>query len=263
MLGTSRLFVLFVALLFGCAAQAGDVVMTLSATGEIEIGPDGRVLSHRLDDSLQAPIAAAIARNVETWTFEPVIEDGRPVIAVTRMHLTLEAIEQSRDAVALRVARVWFGDTWKAESVTPPRYPGNAVRARVEAQVVIAIKLDPEGRVVEAHPYQTSFAAGADGRVAKRYRSAFEQASLSAVRTWKYAPIPGQRGVQMALVPITFLIGRDAASWSAWTPGPITPAPWQDDRAGESAALPKAGEGVALATDERIRLKTDAVGSLL
>lgn len=267
MTGLPRLIALFAALLVAVAANASGRVATLSASGQLEIGPDGRVLSHRIDERVQAPVATAIARTLDSWNFEPVLEDGRPVIAVTRMHLTIEAIERSADEVALRVKDVWFGDSLKLAETRPPRYPIDALRAGLAAQVIMALRLDEAGRVVDAHPYQTSFAPGVSSQQARRFRSRFENVSLEAVRHWRYSAELGKPGGATVLAPITFTIQRTEQNhrpghWSVWEPGEIVPPPW---KTGQTASLSAHSltEGTAMLADERIRLLTDAGGSVL
>jgi len=262
-----RLLALVAGLALGFAAHAGGIVATLSASGELEIGPDGRVLTHSIDESLQPPVAAAIARTLESWTFEPVIEDGRPVIAVTRMHLTIEAIEKSCDAVELRLRDVWFGDSLTLSDTKPPRYPTDALRAGLGAQVILALRLDEQGQVVAAHPYQTSFAPGVSGREAKRFRPRFERASIEAARHWRYSAVASRPGGATVLAPITYTLHPAGqrpgkAQWSVWVPGEIVPPPWKSEQAAP-ADTPSLAEGTAMLADERIRLVTDAVGSVL
>lgn len=261
----------FLAALLACllafSVHADDVLVTLDASGEIEIGPDGRVIAHRLDDRLREPVARAIARTVETWTFEPVLEDGKPVIAVTRMHLVIEAIEQSKDAVALRLKHVWFGDQLTRVESKAPRYPTDAIRARLDAHVVLALRLDETGRVVDAHPFRTSFAPGVTDGVAKRFRPRFEKACVEAALHWRYDADVSRPGGVTVFAPVVYTIDRGGqrgtqGRWLAWEPGEALQPPWLSAHA-VGTDTPALAEGTAMLADERIRLKTDAVGSLL
>ncbi len=262
-----RLIAALLACLLAFSVHADDVLVTLDARGEIEIGPDGRVIAHRLDDRLRAPVARAIARTIDTWTFEPVLEDGKPIIAVTRMHLVIEAIEQSTDAVALRLKHVWFGDQLKQVESKAPRYPTDALRAGLDAHVVLALRLDETGRVVDAHPFRTSFAPGVTDGTAKRFRSRFEKASVEAALHWRYAAEVSRPGGVTVYAPVVFTISRNGLSgtkgrWLAWEPGEAVQPPWLSAHT-VGTYTPALAEGTAMLADERIRLKTDAVGSLL
>jgi hypothetical protein len=262
-----RFLAFFLACLLACTARADEVLITLDASGEIEIGPDGRVVAHRLDQNLRAPVAKAIARNIETWTFEPVLEDGKPVIAVTRMHLVIEAIEQSKDAVALRLKHVWFGDQLTLVESKAPRYPTDAIRARLDAHVVLALRLDEEGRVVDAHPFRTSFAPGVARKVANRFRPRFEKVSVEAARQWRYSAEVSRPGGITVYAPVTFVIDRTGqrgteGRWLAWEPGDAVPPPWLSAETVHTDS-PALAEGKAMLADERIRLVSDPVGNLL
>lgn len=257
--------VLFTGISLASPARAGEMVATLSASGQIEIGADGKVRSHRLDERVPPSVAEAISRAVDNWTFEPIIEDGRPVIAVTRMHLLVEAVEHSGDTLALRLGRVWFGDEVVPTKTRAPVYPVDAVAARVSAQVVRALRLDEEGKVIDAHPWQTNFAKGTSARNAKRYRRSFERASVDAARTWRYSPaISGPGGVTI-LAPVQYSLaaeGRLPGEWVQVTPGEVVPPPW----GWEPPATLDGGspaDGFARIEDRRIRLLGDPTGSVL
>lgn len=246
------------------AANAADVVATLSASGQIEIGPDGKVLSHRIDERVPASVAEAISRSVARWTFEPIIEDGRPVIAVTRMHLRVEAVEHSGDELALRIGQVWFGDEVRPIKTRAPVYPSDAIGARVGAQVMLALRLDEEGNVVDAHPWQTSFAKGTRGRDAKRFRRSFERASVEAARQWRFRPdISGPGGVTI-LVPLRYAVGVNGypSEWVQLVPGEIVPPPWAWE-APPATDAPFLADATTRREDHRIRLLGNPVGAVL
>lgn len=246
------------------SARAASVVGALHASGEIRIGPDGRVLSHALSDHVPRPVAEAISRSIATWIFEPVTEDGVPVIAETRMHLTIEALEHSRDELALRVGQVWFGDELVPEMTRAPVYPERAIERGVGARVLLALRLQPDGRVLDAHPYQTSFAKGTDRRLANRLRRDFERASVAAARTWHYAPeLVASLGPSL-LVPVQYSLHREPptqASWFLFDPGEIVPPPWPFDPSGVAGRSSLEG-GRAVREDPRIRLHTEVAGTM-
>jgi hypothetical protein len=259
----SRLLTLIAGLVLCQFAWAGEVVAILSASGKIQIGPDGKVLSHQIDVKVPASVAEAISRNLATWTFEPILEDGRPVIAETRVNLSIEAVEHSADEVALRLKRVWFGDEAIASRTKSPSYPIGALQRGIQAQVTVALRLDEEGRVVEAHPYQTRFATDVNPRLAKRYRASFERATLKAAREWQYSADISRPGGVTLLAPITYSIGVDGRmDWLILGEGEIVPPPWPMDgpMPSDIEALPNGG---AMLADQRIRLTRDPVGPLL
>lgn len=259
----SRLIALLAGLVLCQFAWAGEVVATLSASGKIRIGPDGKVLSHQIDEKVPAAVAEAISRNVATWTFEPILEDGKPVIAETRVHLGIEAIEHSADEVALRFASVWFGDLATAVRQKAPRYPMGAPEQGIQAQVMLALRLDEDGRVIDAHAYRTRFAKDVSPRMAARYRARFERASIEAARQWQYSAEISKPGGVTVFAPIGYtLMFGEQSDWLVLGPGEIVPPPWPMDgpMPSEVETLPNGG---AMLADQRIRLTRDPVGPLL
>lgn len=161
----SRKFVLGLSLMLGCAtawAQKGPAVLEMNAEGEVQIAPDGSVSDYRLQSKLGSPISDVIDRNVRGWHFQPVIIDGRAVIARTAMHIALKAepVDGKTDGYTLRIASVRFGEM-KAAHVKPPRYPTVAIRAHVGGKVMLAARLDADGKVTDVQVYQTSLDARA------------------------------------------------------------------------------------------------------
>ena len=72
-------------------AQTTAPVLDLEAEGEVQIAPDGKVSDYRLTSSLTPAVATVVDRSVRSWSFEPIVVDGKPVVAKTAMHLALKA----------------------------------------------------------------------------------------------------------------------------------------------------------------------------
>lgn len=169
------------------ALAAGRTAATyeMVANGEVQIGPDGRVSDYRLKSELVPSVAELVNRSVRRWRFEPILQDGRPVIAKTglRIRLTAERAADDADKYVVRVAGVELGAPERSSGGEPPRYPDRAARAGLNAKVMLALRLDQTGRVVEAVPYQTSLGAGSRTEgAARKWRGIFEQASIAAAK---------------------------------------------------------------------------------
>jgi hypothetical protein len=146
-----------------------------------------------------------------------------------------------------------------------------AAKARLGAKVLLSVRLDNEGKVVDVQSYQTSLDARASSEnVAESWRKAFERASIAAARHWRYdvsETIGGKPVGTDALVPVIFSIsepGKHEGEWKAFVPGPVHPAPWMD--AGHLAADHDASglaDGQALSMSSRFRLKDDVMGKTL
>ena len=112
-----KILAVLLALALAPAVQAEETPATptvaptyeITASGDLEIGPDGRVHHYELDQSQPAPIEAALAKGIAQWRFAPVLVEGRPVIAVTRMRMRIAAEPIASGGYQLRVRNVWFG----------------------------------------------------------------------------------------------------------------------------------------------------------
>jgi hypothetical protein len=253
---------------------AGETLpeLEMSTVGEIVIGPDGSVTSHRLEAGLAPVVQALVDKNVKTWTFEPILSGGRAVSARTRMQLALSAVPDSDGNYVLKLENVWFGLPQARNLHRPPSYPNAAIKAGVGARVLVLARLDDEGNVTDVHPYQTSLDRrfGTEGRT-ERWRKQFERASLAAVKRWKFTPgesIGGQTLESSVLVPLSFRLYGDGSrpslgDWRAYHPGPITPAPWLNPESLASVDADRLDEGDVGALDSRFKLTSDVVGKTL
>jgi TonB family protein len=234
-------------------------------TGTIEVGPDGKVLDYRLEESLSDSVANAVGANIRSWQFEPVLVDDRPVIATTRLRLQLEAEAADDGDYRLRVANVWFGEPERPHAMAAPRYPRDAAAAGVGGKVVMVLRLDEEGNVADVHAEQTSLSIDPGSKRASRFARQLEQASLAAARDWKFRITEMVNGEQIGgsvRVPVTFQMGN--GRWASLMEGPRTPAPWVVDQAlagQDDDAVP--GEDDLQPLDSRFKLRTQVIGVVL
>lgn len=259
-------------------AQAAETAPTLemSAEGVVQIGVDGKVTDYRLESKLSPNVAALVDKAVRAWEFEPIVIDGSPVVAKTAMHLSLIAEPAgAKDHYRLRVTNVHFGaPRQRRDTVKPPHYPIEAVQAHLGAKVLLAVRLDDSGKVVDAKPYQTSLDLRANSEFqAEKWRRVFESASLEAARNWHYdlsETINGKAVATKALVPIVFNV-REAGTpppapgtWKAYVPGPVHDVPWLDHHdVADQHELDALADGEGLALESRFRLRDDVVGKTL
>ena len=254
------------------AKEPAPLEYATSIAGEIVIDPAGEVRSWSMDDGLAPRLAQLVQRNVEQWSFEPILVEGKPVTAKTRMRLALLARPRADGSYELRVENVYFGDAKARGEVVAPRYPRAAVMAGVQARVIVMAKVDEQGNVLDVHVYQTSLSLK---RGTDRWRRLFEQASLDAARTSRYVPsdeIGGQRVGGTLTLPFTFEIAHgnsqkqlaaDMKRWRAFVPGPVSPAPWVDASATEALDTDELADGGAVALASPFRLKGDVIGKSL
>lgn len=246
------------------AMAAPPMTYEMDAVGEIEIGPDGAVKDYRLGGDLPQGVVQAVDSNVRRWKFEPILVDGRPVIATTRMRLALTAVPTEGDQFALKVTNVWFGEPGKRRTLAPPLYPPAMQRAYVEGKVSLIVKVDADGNVVDAMSEQTSLSKDVKGKTANRWRRMLEESSVAAARSWKFTPtekIDGEATPTLVRVPVVFSMG---GRWSGFVPGPIQPVPWLIRESTTSQAMRDTLEdGQMQPLDSRFKLARDVVGTTL
>lgn len=233
-------------------------------SGTIDVAKDGAVSGYTLDDKVKPAIRAAIDKNVRAWHFEPITVDGQAVAATTQMNLQLLALPLENGDYGLRVEKAWFGDPQRSNHMPAPAYPVDAARAGRQAKVVLVLRLDPQGNVVEAFPEQTSLDITPDGKKAEYWRKRFQEASIRAAKEWKFTiteKIDGHPIGGSVRIPISYALGQQG--WGKYVPGPINPIPWKSDAKVAETDISSLQDGQAQSIDSRFKLKTGIVGSML
>jgi hypothetical protein len=242
----------------------------MSADGAVQIAPDGHVSDYKLDGSLQPAVAALVKRAVLGWQFEPIVVDGKAVVAKTAMHLGLRAepVEGKDDQFSVHIDSINFGNPVRLDIGKLPHYPRAASGARLGAYVVLSGRLDESGKVAEVYPYQTSLDARASNeKQAEKWRREFETAAISAAKTWQYdltEIVGGRASGAYVVIPVRFLTSPSRTNrnekWRGYEAGPIHPAPWAANQG--QPLLAQAGDG-ATSTSSHFHLKDDVIGKAL
>jgi Gram-negative bacterial TonB protein C-terminal len=248
------------------AALAGDpgavrkqVEASMVVTGSIGVTQQGTVRAYTIDHPEKLPplIIDLIGKSVPRWTFQPVLRDGRPVVAKANMSLRLVARPTGDGKFEIAVRSAYFGDDShgiRQDKSTPPRYPKQAIRGRVEGTVYLALRVDREGNVADVAAQQVNLRVVAGDNEMKRWRDVFAKATVDAARAWTFTPAEASdhalyRDVR---VPVSYELSEGPIAkkpvygqWETYVPGPQEPVPWSDtDRmlTGGVDALP--GDGV-------------------
>lgn len=262
-----RYVMLLLLVIVGLAdAQAQD--MRLQVVGDLLIDADGRVADYRIDDETPAPIVTLLDRSVRGWTFEPTLREGQAVKVRTRLNLTLAARKRDAGGYLLQVEQIRFTGTRKAITQTPPRYPQEAARAGISGDVLMAARIDAQGKVLDVAPVQASLpyrrAKQADIELWGKY---FERSAAKTMREWVYEPADLQAGEgdTTIIIPISYRMeGAPAASegWSRAAAGPAQRIPWlsETDQQFDPSGL-KDNESIALGAQPII--KTPVLGKVL
>jgi len=250
--------------------------LEMSADGQIQIGPDGSVTDYRLDSKLPPAVAELVDKDVRRWQFEPILADGKPVVAKTAMHLGLRAepAGEAKDSYRMHIVEIRFGEPKRSGSMRPPHYPKEAVIAHLGARVMLAVRLGADGQATDVQAYQTSLDARPRSESdAEHWRAMFERASIDAAKSWRYnmtETVNGKTVGSSVLVPVVFsvhVLGSQSdapGTWKAYLPGPKHPAPWMDsDRLAATGDLSNLRDDEAVSLDSPFKLKDDVVGKAL
>lgn len=254
----TRIVALLVLLACAFAADAASraeirksVERSMLVTGTIDIGTDGAVIGHRVDQPEKLPefVRDLVAKAVPGFRFEPVKVDGRIVKARAKMGIRVIAKQLDNGNYGLRIGSASFGEDGgvKGETVTvvdqmtPPRYPRAAYLSGVEGSVYLVLKIDRQGKVVEAIDEQVNLVLIDKESIMQKYRKILAKAAIDAAKEWRYdvptrGPLAEDEFWSMR-VPVDFrLCGssdecKDMAQpaygvWEAYVPGPKTHVPW-------------------------------------
>ncbi|WP_266172146.1 energy transducer TonB [Dyella subtropica] len=263
------LCVMFSGLAFADGAYAVRKRMEASmvVTGSIVVAPDGSVRSYELDkpDQLPPAVVGLMRKATAEWRFGPVLRDGVAVAAKAKMSTRIVAKRQENGDYVARVAGTTFGEDLPEEQVSikkdqaRPRYPMEAVRARVAGTVYLLLRIDRDGKVADVSAEQVNLTVADDDNGMRVWRRVLADASIRAAREWTFnTPTSGPRvkdDYWIARVPVSYQVQAagtrvpdDYGHWQGYIPGPKEPVPWLakyrrpgDDEDNMADALPDDG----------------------
>ncbi|MBK8285351.1 MAG: hypothetical protein IPK97_10995 [Ahniella sp.] len=212
---------------------ADHEILRANGSGHLVIDPNGAVSELQFDQSFGKEIDPILRDRVQAWRFEPITKEGKPVNAKAHFQLTLQADFGDKSTGELRIVRADFVDPpveGKVESrtvVVPPRYPVEALKARLGAELIVLVKIDETGKVVELSG-QNSWLNGRKGSLSATRQDAamkaFIEATDKAVSQWQFPELAAQ-GKHFAEVPVLFTIGRPTV-WRQSYPVQFAKEPW-------------------------------------
>ncbi|TBR39784.1 MULTISPECIES: energy transducer TonB [Dyella] len=220
--------------------------------GTIVLNKDGTVASTSIDDEnvLGNALSDVVRKTAAQWRFDPVMQNGEPVIAKARMSVRLVARKNDSGDYNVRVKGAMFGESVDATKrrnlphLTSPAYPPAAVSAQLEATTYVALRLDKDGHVIDAVAEQVNLSQWGSERLMKEWRDVFAKAALAAARKWTVqrpddAP-PLNADTWTARIPVVFHItnlhtGRTRSIWQTYVPGPVDPIPWLEGKPARGA----------------------------
>ncbi|WP_231806920.1 TonB family protein [Stenotrophomonas sp. MMGLT7] len=252
----------------GPGAVRKQVESSMLLRGSIDLDRTGSVTEVALEqeDKLPQGVVDFVRGSVAQWKFEPVVRDGKPVLA--RAPVSLRVVAKKRDdgnyQVAIRhadfsvPAKDEDGESVTSKSMNPPRYPEAAYRSGFKGTVYLILKVGRDGRVEDVVAEQVNLRVIASENQMRIGRDLLARASVAAARRWSFVPpVRGDAANEpywTVRVPVNYAFHGDPESdaygkWSAYVPGPRQPVPWraQQDAPGFSPdTLAQAG-GVYMA----------------
>lgn len=159
-----------------------------SFTAEVTVHADGRADIGPLS-GVQGQLAALVEEEVARLDFVPALRSGSPATTSSTMTGYVRLLPADEETYALALSHVSLmplGSTPVKQ--TPPLYPRQMMRSGKEGAVEITLRVDAQGRVVEATTVMSTHAA-------------FEKAVRDAMRHWRFLPTSEET---VFTVPVSF-----------------------------------------------------------
>ena len=264
-------------------AARKHVESSMVVTGNLDIDRDGTVSAVSLDQEDLTDALSSFVRDAALhWIFEPVRDDEGNALAVRApMRVRLIARELEGDSVQVAIRSANFSPKYDPEDqsivrsteVKPPTYPRDALRARMSANTITAIKVGRDGSVEDVSTRQVNLLALTSEREMPRWRQKFAQASERAMRTWKFrVPTTGPQAdapYWIVAVPTHYRIKMPSGDksdrprgnlgkWETYLAGPLHPIPWLNPNDARNLASPDTlGDGgVYMDREDGLKLLT-------
>ena len=222
-----------------------QIEYSMLVQGVIETDVGGNVGAVTVDKPEKFPegLVAYVQQQVSGWKFEPVLVDGKPMRARSKMSLLVVAKRPDKDTISIRILNANFDGDGKGpqegEVVSPlqrtaPLYPESVAAAGVTGTVYVVVKIGPDGTVQDAVVEQVNLRVLGKEKVMAAWRSALSDSALKAARGWTYKlPTRGEQASASfwsARTPISFMMhGTDPdryGKWQVYLPGPRQNIPW-------------------------------------
>lgn len=263
-----------------------ETLLTRQVDGRIVVDPQGNLVEYTVESKLTETLRAKVEGMVAKWRFHPVLVEGRPVRAQTRMRITLSA-KQEGENYLLNVDNVTFpGDqegavkadseplraTITGKSMTPPPYPSQMAAAGVEGVVLLYIRVDADGKVVDVMPVQAALlnVRGRDNLLAKAV-AVFERNAVAKAKLWRFnveVHDPNLRPSDMTVtVPVDYkMVGRkhNSEEWRVEVRGARKEASWLADESDmQRVGVSDVSEGRVAPLATAFKLATEVKGVAL
>lgn len=178
--------------------EAAPVYVT-RVDGRIVIDTAGRVVRYEPRTALPPPFAERVDTLVRGLRFEPVEVDGRIVNAETDMRVALVAKQLDDGGLQLAIDNVTFPLADAEQRALPsggrlvrrgvPAYPREALRLGANADLLVAMHFDADGKLKDAAVQQSALVrARGPAREVASVLNLFERAVVQGVKQWAVDP---------------------------------------------------------------------------
>jgi len=258
-----RIAGMLLALLAGIACIAPQAMaaepLSMQTGGTLVIDTDGSVRDLTVSKGLTPAIAAIVERSVRSWKFEPVLRDGKPIVARTGYALKLVAAPVDA-GYAVRVEDVSFGSPRKVVKQSMAFAP-DLVRLGQSVFVLVAMRVDRTGKITDATVLDVQ---SMDGSQVLR-KAQYENIVARGVKRWQLEPARPELGDPDVLsgtmvMTVAFDSRVPMAEWRKPDWSGAKPVPWEAEQPLKTDGLK---ENEFAAVDPRVKLKTDVVGKTL
>ncbi len=261
----------------GPLAPLDRAELSMLVKGSIGIGPDGSVEGYSIDHAkkLSPAVSEMIGAEVSRWRFEPVLVDGKPVHARTRMQMRVVASPKDEKNFDVRIqSAVFSGGAAARDEVVGVKTRtglGPLVRAMMSTgamgDVYLVLKIGPDGKVMDGIVRQVNLTTRGTENQMLEARRILGSESLALIRTWTFSvPTRGENAGKpywSGVMPVSFSFdGRSEsdARWQTYFPGPCARVPWREGDEGpedsEACHSDAAPEGVLSLDDSGPKLLT-------
>jgi TonB family protein len=274
---------MLMALTFTASAAGPSEVLkraeaSMLVTGWIEVMPDGSVHDFTIDhpEKLPPAVVTLIQNNVPTWKFK--LDNNPQVIERARMNLRIVAkhLDDTHDTIA--IAGTNFDQPYMPgqyptyKERLQPKYPREAIDARVDGTVYLLLRIGRDGTVTNAGVEQVNLGEYGSDKEMQQFREMLADSALYAARHWTFnVPTSGESANRLfwdIRVPVNYNLVAWGPShpdtygkWAGYIPGPREVIPWrQQDPHPSSQGSDAIPDGSISQADENLKLQTPLNG---
>lgn len=230
-----------------------DAKISMVLSGKIFIDKSGEVQKVKMDRSgrISESIKAFIESGVKSWRFEPDSVTGATGSSPLSMRVRLvgKPLNDGHYHISFNSAHFESQndkpeDSVSAGNLRPPRYPPEALEKGIQGTVVLLIQVGRDGNVIDTVAQQVNLRVNGTEQELSKARNVLANASVTAARRWKFTPPSSGpdvgRGHWIISVPVDFSMDdrkTPYAAWETYIPGPLSTAPWYDEKNTDIGAL--------------------------